>query len=195
MRRLLVLLLTAALLGAGAAAVEARPGEKSPRLHAFHSCTTLLGYAQRNGVRVIRDRTRERPIPPPAPGPMVGPIVEGMGGAGGGDGAAPVAAPMPAAGGQDTSQTNVQEAAVDEPDWVKASGSTLFVARDGELRAIDASGDRPRALGSVDVSGSAQELLLHGDRALVVATTGSSLPMPMAAQVPGVAPARWTGRT
>src|SRR5829696_5489592 len=197
MRRLLVFALTAGLLGAGAAAVEAKPGHKSPRLHAFRSCTNLLGYAQRNGLRVIRDTSLARPLPPPAPG-TGGPIGEDMGGAGGGgDGRAPapVAAPAPAAGGEDTSQTNVQEADVDEPDWVKAAGTTLFVAHGGRLRAIDASGDRPRALGSVDVPGFAQELLLHGDRALVIATVGSGGAVPVAAQVPGVAPARWIGRT
>src|SRR5829696_5854036 len=173
MRRLLVFALTAGLLGAGAAAVEAKPGHKSPRLHAFRSCTNLLGYAQRNGLRVIRDTSLARPLPPPAP----------------------VAAPAPAAGGEDTSQTNVQEAGVDEPDWVKAAGTTLFVAHGGRLRAIDASADGPRALGSVEVPGFAHELLLHGDRALVIATVGSGGPVSVAAQVPGVAPSRWIGRT
>src|SRR5215218_6175649 len=172
MRRLLVLVLAAGLLGAGAAAVEAKPGQKSPRLHAFRSCTNLLGYAQRNGVRVVRDSTAARAVPPFAPG-TGGPVVEDMGSGGDGSAPAPVAAPVPAAGGEGTSQTNVQEAGVDEPDWVKASGTTLFVARGGELRAIDASGDRPRSLGAVDVPGFAQDLLLHGDRALVIATVGS----------------------
>src|SRR5215211_1488494 len=109
MRRLLLLVLTAGLLGAGAAAVEAKPGQKSPRLHAFRSCTNLLGYAQRNGLRVIRDTSLARPLPPPAPG-TGGPVVEDMGGAGGGgDGRAlpPVPAPVPAAGGADTSRTNL----------------------------------------------------------------------------------------
>src|SRR5215207_11681213 len=179
MRRLLALVLAGGLLGAGAAAVEAKPGQKSPRLHAFRSCTNLLGYAQRNGLRLVRDATVARPAPPFAPG-VGGPVSEDMGGAGGGgEGRAPEpAAPVPATGGGDTSQTNVQEAGVDEPDWVKAKGTTLFVARGGELRAIDASGDRPRALGAVDVPGFAQDLLLHGDRALVIATIGSSGSVP-----------------
>src|SRR5215208_4361690 len=197
MPRLLVLVLAVGLLGAGAAAVEAKPGQKSPRLHEFRSCTNLLGYAQRNGLRLVRDATVARPAPPFAPG-VGGAVSEDMGGAGGGGGevrAPEPVAPVPAAGGEDTSQTNVQEAGVDEPDWVKAKGTTLFVARGGELRAIDASGDRPRALGAVDVPGFAQDLLLHGDRALVIATIGSSGPVPVAAQVPGVAPARWIGRT
>src|SRR5918995_2384905 len=143
MRRVLVLLLAFGMLAAGAAAVDAKPRKKSPRLHAFRSCTNLLGYAQRNGLRVIRDTPVARPVPLP---PNAAPIGDGGSGGGGEDRAAPmpVAAPAPATGGEGTSPTNVQEAGVDEPDWVKASGTTLFVARRGELRAIDASGDRPR---------------------------------------------------
>src|SRR5688572_2758550 len=133
MRRLLVFLLTAGMLASGAAAVEAKPGRKSPRLHAFRSCTNLLGYAQRNGLRVIRQKPLLRPPPAPMPLPQTG---GGDGGSGGGEGGgtvppppappAPVAAPAPARG-EDTSQTNVQEAGVDEPDWIKAAGTTLYV--------------------------------------------------------------------
>src|SRR4051812_106534 len=204
MRRLLVLVLTAGLLVAGATAVDAKPRRKSPRLHAFASCTNLLGYAQRNGLRVIR-ATPTALAPPPVP--------ESGGGAGGGgsedrSGApVPVAAPI-AGGGEETSQTNVQEAGVDEPDWVKAAGTTLYVAQGGKLRAIDASGDRPRELDAIDVPGHAQDLLVRGDRALVIATIAFG-PVSMAqgpgvapsfgpvsmAQVPSVAPSRWLART
>src|SRR5215210_6749735 len=154
MRRAIVFLLTVAMLAAGAAAVDAKPRKKSPRLHAFASCTNLLGYAQRNGLRVIRD-TPTAIVPPPVP--------EGGGMGGGGQDRSgtpiPVAAPAPAAGDESTSQTNVQEAGVDEPDWVKAAGTTLYVAREGKLRALDASGDRPRELGAIDVPGYTQDLL------------------------------------
>jgi uncharacterized secreted protein with C-terminal beta-propeller domain len=104
-----------------------------------------------------------------------------------------VAAPAPAAG-EGTSQTNVQEAGVDEPAWVKASGTPLYVAGQGKLRAIDASGARPRELGAIDVPGYSQELLVRGDRALVISTLDSG-PVADAAQVPAVSPARWLGRT
>ncbi len=197
MRRLLVLLLTAAMLASGAAAVDAKPGRKSPRLHAFRSCTNLLGYAQRNGLRVIRQTPLLRPPPAPMPIPQTG---GGDGGSGEGGGGvapmpAPVAAPAPE-GGEATSQTNVQEAGVDEPDWVKAAGTTLYVARDGKLRALDASGDRPRALGALDLPGFSHELLVRGDRALVIATLGSgAAPVASAGQVPGVPPSQWLGRT
>jgi len=187
MRRAIVFVLTLAMLAAGAAAVDAKPRRKSPRLHAFRSCTNLLGYAQRNGLRVIRNSPVAVPV---APMPETG--------AGGGDdrtGGGPVAAPAPAAGGgEGTSQTNVQEAGVDEPDWVKAKGTTLYVAKDGKLRAIDASGARPRELGAIEVPGFSQDLLVHGDRALVIAAIGYG-PVAVAGQVAPVSPARWLGRT
>src|SRR3954452_7840986 len=176
----LALMVALVLCGADAAAASAR-------LHAFSSCSSLLGYAQRNGVRVIRDAATVRPAPPP----------ESVSG-GGGDGRAeaPVAAPAPAAGDDTSSQTNVQEAGVDEPDWVKLSGTTLFALSGGKLVAFDASGDSARVLGSLDLNGYSQQLLVRGDRALVIASVGFGGDTPvMARQVPGVAPAMWIGRT
>src|SRR5215211_3098933 len=193
MRRLLVLLLAFGVLATGAAAVDAKPRKKSPRLHAFRSCTNLLGYAQRNGLRVVRETPAVLPAPPPRPLPDEG----ASGGGGTGEeraaGPQPVAAPAPEAG-SGTSPTNVQEAGVDEPDWVKAAGTTLYVAQRGKLRAFDASGDRPREVGSIDMPGFSQELFVHGDRALVLATIGIE-PVAYAAQVPAVAPSRWLGHT
>jgi hypothetical protein len=193
MRRAIVFLLTLAMLAAGAAAVDAKPRKKSPRLHAFRSCTNLLGYAQRNGLRVVRESPVLRPAPPVPDG---GGTDEGAsGGDGGQGGPQPVAAPAPESrAGDGTSQTNVQEAGVDEPDWVKAAGTTLFVAKQGKLRAIDAGGDRPRELGAIDVPGYSQDLLVRGDRALVITTLGDG-PVAFAAQVPAVSPARWLGKT
>jgi Beta propeller domain len=194
MRRAVVFLLTLAMLAAGAAAVDAKPRKKSPRLHAFRSCANLLGYAQRNGLRVVRE-SPVRLLPPPQPvaGGDEG-VADGGGGTGGQDRAvAPVAAPAPASG-EGTSQTNVQEAGVDEPDWVKAAGTTLYVVKQGKLRAIDAGGDRPDELGAIEVPGHSQELLVRGDRALVITTLGSG-PIAFAAQVPAVPPARWLGKT
>src|SRR4051812_28036505 len=125
MRRLLICGLSIAMVAAGAGAADAKPRAKSPRLHAFRSCTNLLGYAQRNGLRVVRESAVLRPVAPPPEA-----LAPDQGAAGGGDGrSAPVAAPAPAAG-DGTSQTNVQEAGIDEPDWVKASGTTLFITQE-----------------------------------------------------------------
>src|SRR5918994_4005359 len=151
MRRATVILLTLAMLAAGAAAVDAKPRKKSPRLHAFRSCTNLLGYAQRNGLRVIRATpVRTVPVPPDSGGGAGGDSESGSGGGGVG-GPQPVAAPVPATPGERTSSTNVQEAGVDEPDWVKAAGTTLYVAQDRKLRSFDVGGDEPRPLDPIEV--------------------------------------------
>src|SRR3954447_20843104 len=118
MRGALALAVVLALVCADGAAASAR-------LHAFRSCTNLLTYAQRGGLRVIRDTSLVRPLPPRGPVPVS---------EGGGDGAAPA----PAAGGGESSPTNVEEAGVDEPDWVKFSGTTLFAVSGGRLTAFDA---------------------------------------------------------
>ena len=204
MRRALLLLtaaLAAALLAGSAGAAEAR--KKSPRLHAFRSCENLVGYAQRNGIRLIRD-TPLAPLPPPVGGG--GPIREGggaVGGDGGGSGGGPpppMPAPMPVsrADGDGSSQTNVQEAGVDEPDWVKTAGTRLLVAgRDG-LTALDAGGARARVLGTLPLAGTGHELLVRGGRALVMARLGfgSGSDIPLAARAAAsVPPADWLGRT
>ncbi len=67
----------------------------------------------------------------------------------------------------ETSPTNVQEAGVDEPDLVKTRGSTIFAVAAGRLHAVEA-GASPALLGSLEVPGFGHELLLSGDRLLVL---------------------------
>ncbi len=83
----------------------------------------------------------------------------------------------PAAGGEDYSGTNVQEAGVDEPDLLKTDGRTMYVVNRGRLEVLDVTGDQPRSLTSLslDVGWDAQ-LLLHGDRLLVTSTSGMVVP-------------------
>jgi len=187
-RRLLLVLLLVAPALLPAAVADGR--ERSPRLHAFRSCSNLLGYAQRNGVRVIRESASRRGTG----GGLVEPLAGGDEDSGGGG-----AAPAPAVGreGESTSPTNVQEAGVDEPDWVKAAGSILFAARGGRLHAIDAAASTPVPLGSLELPGESHELLVHGDRALVIATLGfgGDGPVAIAGQVGTVPPREWLGRT
>ncbi|MDQ3739559.1 MAG: beta-propeller domain-containing protein, partial [Actinomycetota bacterium] len=79
------------------------------------------------------------------------------------------------------STTNVQEAGVDEPDAVKTDGKRLYVAMNNQLHALDVSGATPRLLGTLPLDGYGHELLLHGDKLLVLSNTGFSggIPMPM----------------
>ena len=79
----------------------------------------------------------------------------------------------PAKQGVDFSGTNVQEEGVDEPDIVKTDGNTLFAVAGGTLRAVDVGGSKPRLLDSLALEpSSSHELLLHGDRLLVLSRGG-----------------------
>jgi len=150
---------------------------KAPRLTAFVSCPQLVRYASAHA----RSAT-----PLPARTPTIAPT------------AAPQSSPGAENGSQktvtsdDVSQTNVQEAGIDEPDVVKTHGTTLLVVSGTTLYAVDASSPTPRILGSVPLPGSGDELLVHGDRALVIGheairTIG---PIPIDGPVAAMPPAR-----
>lgn len=70
---------------------------------------------------------------------------------------------------QGFSRTNVQEDGVDEPDLVKTDGKHLFTAMGGVLRAVDLSDGAERSVGSLPLEGDGHQLLLAGDRLLVLA--------------------------
>ena len=165
-------LLVAVIVASPAVGAAPARGKASPRLHAFGSCGTLLGYARRNGVRVINE---SGPVTVGGDG-LVGQGGGGAGGGGTGGGRTePVSAnPAPATGEGDSggSPTNVQEAGVDEPDIVKTSGSVLYTVGDGGLRAIDAAASPPRLLGSLALEGFDHQLLVRGARGLVISTRG-----------------------
>lgn len=76
---------------------------------------------------------------------------------------------VPAVPGEDFSQTNTQEEGVDEPDIVKTDGRWLYVVHADELRIVDVSGAQPRPAGRMSLGHAGRhELLLHGDRLLVL---------------------------
>jgi uncharacterized secreted protein with C-terminal beta-propeller domain len=86
-------------------------------------------------------------------------------------------APLPAPAGAPVSGTgtNVQETGVDEPDIVKTDGRLLVrIAQDGSLAVYDVTGDEPELVGSLALPGfESPELLLAGDRVVVVGRVGS----------------------
>lgn len=172
---LLVFALAASLALLVAAAGSAAPawptkGGKGARLQPFGSCANLLAYTKRHAL------------------PRVGPW--GLGAPGGPLRAVGAPAADAAAGREGGasevgfSSTNVQEEGVDEPDLVKSNGTTLFVVRGDRLFSVDVRGVRPRLAGSLQLpAGAGYELLLEGDRLLVLARSGA---VPIA--VPGDAP-------
>ncbi|QFZ22394.1 beta-propeller domain-containing protein [Saccharothrix syringae] len=149
---------------AGPAAEQAGPDLPPPAavpvdLVAFDTCDAALADLRR------------------AVGPYVGPYgLGGWGFAAKADGrvqadsragAVPPGAPAREEDGAEHSRTNAHEAGVDEPDLVKTDGRRVVTVVDGRLRVLDAAGGRLTA--TLDVpEGQASQLLLHGDRALVV---------------------------
>lgn len=84
-------------------------------------------------------------------------------------------APSAASAAPDHSTTNVHEVGVDEPDIVKSDGNRIVTVSRGELRVIDTA--TRKVTGSVALTSQAQgwgpaDLLLHGDRALVILPGG-----------------------
>jgi uncharacterized secreted protein with C-terminal beta-propeller domain len=139
--RLRLIAATALLALAVSAAPAAAKPRAAKRLKTFSSCQALVGYASRH---VPREPVR-RDLP--------GPLEQG--------------ATAPA--GEDSSQTNVQEAGVDEPDTVKTDGRTLFALANGMLHAVDARSPAPRLLGTLELDdGWGSTMLLRKDRALVL---------------------------
>ena len=166
---LVVLLVLGAALPAASVAAEADAAAtkkqriaKRMRLQTFASCTGLVRYGRRFAPRGPG-------AGPPEPAVAFGgpispePIRRETGG--------PLPAPAPLAeedraGGEGESGTNVQEIGVDEPDTVKARRGHIYAVAAGRLNAVDAAGHR--LLDSIDLDGFGHELLLHGERLLVI---------------------------
>jgi hypothetical protein len=139
----LLLLLTLAL---GASPAAARP-HHAKRLKAFRSCASLVAYARAHVPQL-----------PPQPQPVLG------------RGEIAPGTQVPASGeAGDSSQTNVQEVGVDEPDMVKTDGETLFVVSGGALHAVDARSATPRLLDTLELDGAFDAtILLHKSRAFLL---------------------------
>jgi hypothetical protein len=164
-RTALALAVSAVLCTVTAPAPAVAKAAKSPRLKAFGSCSGLVTYARRNALRTRgAGDVAVRAIPGPplvlaAPQPALG---------------QPQAAPAPAAGREadSFSTTNVQEAGIDEPDIVKTDGKRILAIADGKLHLVDVSGGAPRLAGSLALEGYDHQLLIRGNRALVMASAG-----------------------
>lgn len=165
---------------ATAATKQQQPRPASARLATFARCDALLSYARRQAVA--------HPEIVPVAGEGFGPVmsqpgvtvVERPASAG------PQEDSGAATQGVDFSGTNTQEADVDEPDTVKTDGRRIFVIAQGRLHALAVSdGGKPRLVGSLALTGDGgsatagdtastfgygAEMLLQGDRLLVIGT-------------------------
>ncbi len=104
----------------------------------------------------------------------------------------PAAAPAAGAVGNDATGTNVQEAGVDEPDLAKTDGRYVVGLVDDRLYVADTAGT-PRVLGTVTLAARGAELLLAGNRALVVSGGGPGGVVTPA--LGGLQPPSWTPTT
>lgn len=150
---------------------DAKSRRKVPRLQAFSSCSALVDYARTNAERFGGGTgvpSRAAPISVDAlPAPM--PVADTSG-------PTPTVAPAAAApvaakeAAPAFSGTNVQEAGVDEPDLVKTDGKRIVALTQGQLLVIDVTGPAPVLRGRLALEGSGQQLVVRGDRALVMAS-------------------------
>jgi hypothetical protein len=141
------------------------PAAKQLRLKSFDSCAGLIRYGRRYAPRgpgagppVPFVEGLEPQAPPLLRSPDGGPVpsppmtLEQDSGAGGSEGG--------------DSGTNVQEAGVDEPDIVKTADGRIYAVAGTRLHAVDAGG--LSTLDSLELEGYGHQLLLSGDRLLVI---------------------------
>ncbi len=146
-------------------------------LERFPTCGALTEYASNAAIADVERQVRAFDIPMPS-------VADATAGTSGERSASP--API---AGQDYSTTNVQNAGIDEPDIVKTDGKRIFAIANGKIHAVDPSGARPRLLGSLGLGNrfTPSDLLLAGDRVLVVGTAFTAMPdAPLPAPAPGV---------
>jgi len=147
--KILVLILLLSIVGTAPAGAAG--------LQRFASCGDLQKYADARAVGYdgfVSPVMASPRMPTVAPSPTEGP----------GEAAPPTAVTDRS---QEVSTTNNQEQDVDEADYVKATAKRLLIVSGGALLVVDISGPEPKLASRLEIEG-AQELLLRGDRALVL---------------------------
>lgn len=162
-----------------------RVGAQGISLVAFDNCEAALDELRRaalplvgpyglfgNGGYAIEDSAGGGVVPPGAPKAASGaPERQSAPTAGGAAGeAAPQQTPTPG-----HSTTNTHETGVDEPDLVKTDGRRLITIADGRLRIIDVATRVVKATLDLPGGAPATQLLISGDRALVMTAGGGQM--------------------
>jgi uncharacterized secreted protein with C-terminal beta-propeller domain len=138
-------------------------------LVAYSSCDAFLSTTKARAASMVQtyayDRGRVEDFVAPSTAPLA---------------AERASAPAGEAKSADFSGTNVQEAGVDEPDIMKTDGTTMFAVSGSTVQALNVSGGGASKRGSITVTGSGSQLLLAGDRLLVIGAgdaPGTALPI------------------
>ena len=162
MKRAFALLTTVVL--AGCAGVTGEPAVPAPalKLISYSSCDELLPS--------VREAAK-RSVGPYGFGGGARDIWFGVPDMARADAATAGGAP-PNAPAEGFSGTNTHERGVDEPDLVKTDGKRIVVLLDGTLRVIDAAS--MRETGRLAVAKTAFQMLMHGDRVLVLSEGDSA---------------------
>src|SRR5215467_1731309 len=146
--------------GAGVQGHRPASGTGSLGLLAYDSCDAALGSLKTAATLAT---TRYRPTAVPAVDPVPGRAISGSAPS------AAAAAPNSVPSAMDYSGTNVHEVGVDEPDIVKTDGSRIVAVTHNVMHVVDAgSGTLTGEIALPGHSGAPAELLLRGDRALVL---------------------------
>ncbi len=161
--------------GEGPPVAQARPAPARPAppaaLTRFDSCARFVAHVRRRALASVGPwGLGGGPVVdlPRAVSPAAGDVSR----------AEPALAPTP---GVDFSDTNLQEAGVDEPDLVETDGRVIFSLAGGRLEVVNVTGGVPRRLPGVDLPGMAPTgLLLMGSRLLVLGDGGGGGPVPLA---------------
>lgn len=83
------------------------------------------------------------------------------------------------AGGREFSSTNIQEAGVDEPDFVKTDGDFIYIVTGGKFVVVQGwPPERTAERARLDIEGAPLSLFVRGDTALVFSQTKGMAPEP-----------------
>jgi hypothetical protein len=151
-----------------------RIGAQGISLVAFDNCESALNELRRamlplvgpyglDGMGGVREDTAGGGLPPGAPKAAAGAAEQRS------------AAPDQQQQSTDHSTTNTHEKGVDEPDLVKTDGRRMVTIADGTLRVIDVASRKITATIQLPNGASANQLLISGDRALVITASGGRM--------------------
>ncbi len=147
------------------------------KLERFTSCAELSKYAQEKALELASSEARTRVTAFPRA------LEDAAGAASPTAGASGDAAFAAKTAGQEFSNTNVQEAGIDEPDIVKTDGNRIFAIAKNRLYAVDVTGSTPRVAGSLALPTNVTPtaLLLSGNRLIVIAAGPVAVRTPLPA--------------